>query len=39
MYDAFVDALTKLGVSDPAKRLVVSGIPIRTQSAKEKAAA
>lgn len=30
MYDAFVDALTKLGVSNPQDRVVVSGIPIRT---------
>jgi hypothetical protein len=30
MYEAFVDALTGLGVPDPGNRVAVSGIPIRT---------
>jgi hypothetical protein len=30
MYDAFVDALTTLGVVDAGNRVAVSGIPIRS---------
>jgi Protein of unknown function (DUF2971) len=30
MYEAFVDALAEIGVPDPAKRVAISGIPIRT---------
>jgi hypothetical protein len=30
MYEAFVGALAEIGVSDPAKRVAISGIPIRT---------
>jgi hypothetical protein len=30
MYEAFVDALAKIGVPDPANRVAISGIPIRT---------
>jgi hypothetical protein len=30
MCEAFVDALTKMGVSDAASRVYVSGIPLRS---------
>jgi hypothetical protein len=30
MYEAFVDALAEIGVADPANRVAISGIPIRT---------
>jgi hypothetical protein len=30
MYDAFTDALRTAGVTDPDKKVFMSGIPIRT---------
>ena len=30
MYEAFVDALAEIGVPEPANRVAISGIPIRT---------
>jgi hypothetical protein len=30
MYEAFVDALSEIGVPEPEKRVAISGIPIRT---------